>query len=55
MAKMTKTQARNTVKAIWSKSKRLFLQPPGNTDAGMTVKDLETIDRLCRKWAKKLN
>jgi hypothetical protein len=54
MVKMTKTQARNTVKAIWSKAKRLYLQPPGATDAGMTVKDLETIDRLCRKWSNKL-
>jgi len=55
MAKMTKTQARRLVKEIENKTKKLFIQGhSASTLVRVTVKDMETVKRLCDKWNKDL-
>jgi hypothetical protein len=56
MARMTKTQQRRLIKDVESKCKRLYLRAPiGMTDNIVSTKDMETIEKLCKKWSKKLN
>lgn len=48
--KMTKAQERRMVRAIASKSKTLYLQ----IDPVLNVNDMAVIEKLCKKWMKRI-
>ena len=50
MAKMTKTQQRRAVKAIYSKVEKLYFAPSSK----VTLKELESIRKMCQKWDRLL-
>jgi len=50
MAKMTKTQKKRAVKDILSKSKKLFMADMETLD----WKDMGAIEKLCKKWLKRI-
>lgn len=57
MPRMTKTQQKRLVRDIEAKTKKLFMAGPSNAgimSAKVTVKDVETISRLCAKWMKQI-
>lgn len=51
MAKMTKAQQKRAVKAIYSKVEKLYFAP----NSKVTLKELETMRRLCNKWGRLLH
>ena len=51
MAKMTKTQQKNAVKAIYSKMEKLYFAPV----SFVTLRELETVRKLCNKYLKILD
>ena len=58
MAKMTKTQVRRMINDIESKAKKLFIgkRSDGVQRQGIvvTTKDMEAIEKLCKKWLKRI-
>ena len=55
MAKMTKAQKKRMVVDIESKAKKLWLtSDPKTGGLFMSVKDMETIEKLCKKWLKRI-
>jgi len=51
MAKMTKAQQKRAVKSIYSKVEKLYFAPKSK----VTMKELESVRKLCQKWARLLN
>ena len=50
MAKMTKAQEKRMVKAILQKTKKLFNQ----YDSILTTQDMAAMEKLCKKWLKRI-
>jgi hypothetical protein len=46
MAKMSKAQQKRAVKAIYSKTEKLYFAP----DSKISLKELESIRRMCKRW-----
>jgi len=46
MAKMTKAQQKRAVKSIYSKTEKLYFAP----DSKVSLKELETIRKTCKRW-----
>lgn len=52
MGKMTKAQARRRIEEAQIKLLKVYLAP--NILAGITLKDMDTIDKICNKAKNKL-
>jgi hypothetical protein len=52
MAKLTKTQKKKLVTDILNKTKKLFMQPSGWWI--VSTKDMDTIEKLCAKFMKRI-
>ena len=55
MAKLTKTQAKRLVRDIESKAKKLYTHStPSAIRHPLSTKDMQTIEKLCSSWLKKI-
>ncbi len=50
MAKVTKAQQKRLVKGIYSKVEKLYFAP----DSKVSLKELESVRRMCKRWANLL-
>jgi len=55
MAKMTKAQAKRLVRDIESKTRKLYFQST-NTSMNdvVSIPDIVAIEKLCKKWMKRI-
>jgi len=53
MSKMTKTQKKRLIQAIYSKTQKLYMES-GVSDQTVTSKDMDAVFKMCQRWFKRV-